>query len=85
MVFEVSKREGATELFFEGVIRPANVKVWLYDDEAEFKSGSLQRLCESPDFENEMDLAAYFMESLKAELLEISRRDATGTNPFTPK
>ena len=63
--------KGTKELFLYLCSPVQKLSVWVYDDEAEFRTRDVQRLYERPAFENQAALLKEFMRDL-ADLLRSS-------------
>jgi hypothetical protein len=70
--------KGTNELFLYLCSPVQKLSVWVYDDEAEFRTGEVQRLYERPAYQTQAALLNEFMRDL-ADLLRsyTSGRDAT--------
>lgn len=60
--------DGQHEIFLFGVIEPAGVKVWLYEDELEFDGSGKYRMLERQDFDDLDSMERYYLDELDALL-----------------
>ena len=62
--------EGEAETFYHGVSNEGRWQIWIYDDEAECRFDGFHRICERPDFDSLEQLRSYFLETVRAKLVE---------------
>lgn len=59
---------GNGETYVHGSVEDADVEVWIYDDEAEYRSGRKRRNFEAAVFRDESERIASFIKEVQAEL-----------------
>lgn len=56
---------GESEVYLTGTILPVGVRVWIYEDEIEYRGQEQYRLLEHQDFDDQESMLSYFMKDLK--------------------
>jgi hypothetical protein len=59
---------GNGETYVHGAVEGTDVEVWIYDDEAEYRSGRKRRNFEAAVFRDESERIASFIKEVQAEL-----------------
>lgn len=57
-------QQGNHEAYLFGEIAEQDLKIWIYEDELEFRSHHVQRLLEKPDFETQDEMLVFFLKEL---------------------
>jgi hypothetical protein len=65
VVFSIA---GERETYLVGDVDDTGLRLWLYEDELEFRTASKHLLLERPDFDDLSAMLGYFLEQLKQEL-----------------
>lgn len=74
---------GESEIYLTGTILPAGIRIWIYEDELEYRGQKQARLLEHQDFDDQESMLNYFTRDLTRVLEMGSWGQGTGAEKGT--